>query len=188
MKEFASTSVVRPGADMNKRNWLFDRWTWAIAYAFIVLIPIAMLLAKSFALGWLAVLMGLGPLLAGLWLFAANQLGARKKSPREATAYRQASIAWLVQSAIVAAIIGFGALLAIILGSGSWFSYDFLKIGGLWTYILLGLPPVVAYAAIIQRLLTKRWSLGWTIGLGVVSLFAPWFWAGFTVYATYHTL
>jgi len=187
MKEFNSTSVVRPGADMNKRNWLSERWTWAIAYAFIVLIPVAMLLAEGNALVWLAILMGLGPLLAGLWLFATNQLGTRGKSPRETTTYRQASIAWLVQSAIVAAVIGFGAFLVILLGSSIWFSYDFLKIGGLWTYIVLGLLPVIAYAATIQRLLAKR-SLGWTIGFGIASLPAPWFWAGFAVYAAYHTL
>ncbi len=187
MKEFTSTSVVRPGADMNKRNWLSERWTWAIVYAFIVLIPVAMLLAKGNALVWLAVLMGLGPLLAGLWLFATNQLGARGKSPRETTTYRQASIAWLVQSAIVAGLIGSGALLVILVGNSSWFSYDLLKSGGFITYLLFGLTPVIAYAAAIQRLLAKR-SLGWTIGLGIASLFAPWFWAGFAVYATYHTL
>lgn len=189
MKEFTGTSVVWPDDTMNRRNWLFDRWTWALTYSGIVLIPVALLLVKAFALlGWLPALMALGPILAGLWLFATNQLGAKGKSPREATAYRQASIAWLVQSAIVAAVIGFGAFLVILLGSGSWSSYDFLKSG--WfvlIYLLFGLTPVICYAAAIQRLLAKR-SLGWTMGLGVASLLAPWFWSGFAVYAAYHTL
>ncbi len=187
MKEFTSTSVVRPGADMNKRNWQFERWTWAIAYAFIVLIPIAMLLAKGNSLVWLAVLMGLGPLLAGVWLFATNQLGARDKSPRERTAYRQAAVAWLVQSAIVAGLIGSGAFFVILVGNGSWLSYDLLKSGGFVTYLLFGLTPVICYAAAIQRLLAKR-SIGRTIVLGIASLFAPWFWSGFAVYAAYHVM
>ncbi len=182
MQDFSQTSEAWPSTDMNERNWRSDRWAWALAYSFIILLPVALLLTKGFALGWLAVLMGLGPLLAGLWLFATNQLEVQGKLVRETSVER------LVQSFIVAVVIGFGAFLVILLGSGSRLSYDFLKIGGLWTYILLGLPPVVAYAAIIQRLLAKRWSLGWAIGLGVVSLFAPWFWAGFTVYAAYHTL
>jgi len=150
--------------------------------------PVALLLTKGFALVWLAVLMGFGPLLAGLWLFATNQIEVQGKLVYEE------SIERLVQSLTVAVAVGIGAFLVIILGSGSSLSYDVLKIGGfvtfggIVTYILFGLLPIIAYAAIIQRLLTKQWSLGWTIGLGLASLLAPWFWAGFAVYSAYHTL
>lgn len=182
MQDFSQTSEAWPSTDMNERNWRSDRWAWVLGYSFVILMPVALLLSKGFALVWLAALMALGPLLAGLWLFTTNQLEVEGKLVREASVER------LVQSLIVAAIVGIGAFIVILLGSGSWRSYDFLKIGGLVTYILFGLLPIVAYAAIIQRLLAKQWSLGWTIVLGIASLFAPWFWAGFAVYTAYHTL
>jgi len=187
MREFSPTSVVRPGADMNKREWLASRWTAAGVYAGIILIPVPLLLVKGFALSWLPVLMALGPILAGLWLFATNKLGARGKSPREAQTYRQASTVWLGRSVLVAAVIGLGSALVIVLGSGSWFSYSLLKSGGFVTYALIGLAPVVAYMTAIQRLLVKR-SLGLTLIFGAGSLIAPWLWAGFAVYAANHVL
>jgi len=67
--------------------------------------PVALLLTKAFALRWLPILMALGPLLAGLWLFATNQIGVQEKLVYEE------SVGRLVQSAIVAAIVGIGAFL-----------------------------------------------------------------------------
>ncbi len=191
MKTFDTTSVVRPGADMNKREWLMTRWITAGSYAVIILIAAPWLLIRGSALGWLPILMASGPLMAGLWIFATHQWGATKcNSAREAKAYRQSSFAWLVRSLIVVAIIGLGAYLAIFIGSVGWFgwySYSFLTFGGQVTYVLLGTLPVIAYMASVQRLLTKR-SIVLTYALAVVSLLAPWFWAGFAVYSEYHQL
>ena len=181
MKDFSQRSETWPSTDMNERNWRSDRWAWALAYSFVILMPVALLLTKAFALRWLPILMALGPLLAGLWLFATNQIGVQEKLVYEE------SVGRLVQSAIVAAIVGIGAFLVIFLGSGSQTGYNFLKWGGLVTYILFGLTPIICYAAAIQRLLTKR-SLGWTIAFGVLSLPAAWFWVGFAVYTAHHTL
>ncbi|MBC7943608.1 hypothetical protein H7X68_03875 [Candidatus Saccharibacteria bacterium] len=177
---------------MNKREWLMTRWITAGSYAVIILIAVPWLLIRGSALGWLPILMAAGPFMAGLWLFVTHRRGATKcKSTRETKAYRQASVAWLVQSLIVAVIVGLGAVLAILVGSVGWYSYSFLTFGDgvirVVTYVLLGTLPVIAYMAAVQRLLAKR-SIVLTYVLAVVSLLAPWFWAGFAVYSEYHQL
>lgn len=177
METFYPNSDKYPNtdADMNQRNWLVNRWTPSLIYAAIILIPVPMLLVKAFALQWwLPVLMALGPILIGIWHLT--------------TFYCRGSIDWSGKSIVVGVAVGIGAALVILIGSGSWFSYSFLKSG--WfiiMYALFGLTPVIAYAWMLQRLLAMR-PLGLTLWLGFVSLLAPWFWAGFAVYAAYHAL
>lgn len=201
MKKFESTSAIRPSIDMNRLNWLLDRWIWAISYSAVILIPLPLLLVKAFAIDWLPLPMAIGPLLAGIWLFANHQLAARQmivtsksegvavsnRLRRQAADYRRAAITWMVRALILALVAGGGSTLVILLGNDSWSSYNLLKSGGFVSYALLGLLPVIAYAVAIQRLLAKR-SLNRTIACMIISLLAAWFWRGFAVYAAYHSL
>lgn len=182
-----SLSIVRPGAGMNKRNWETARWIISIAFAAVVLVVLPLVLIKSSTLGFLPLIMASGPLMAALWLFTTNQIGASlTENERTKQAFRDSSLVWLVNGVIIAVIIGIGAFFALLL-SGGWMSYDVLKSLGWISYALLGGLAVAMFAVAIWRLLAKR-TMGWTIACAIISLLAPWFWAGFAAYAQYHTL
>lgn len=168
-----AVSEDHPNDDMNRRNQLADRWLAGGIYAVIVLVVVPMLLVKSMTLPlWLPLLMALGPFAVGIW---------------HAVTPKQLSFKWMLLSLIVAAMMLIGAIFAIVFGSTNWASYSLLTFGGMWTYALLGLIPVIMYAWTLQRLLTQRAFVG-TIITGAFSLLAPWFWAGFMLYAQYHAL
>lgn len=175
-----STNLDKPDATMNKLNSIADMKLASFIWAFIIMVPVPWLLVKGNTLGWLALLMGLGPILAGLWLFATMRLRARKskKSPLKATYQRKAANEWVIKSLAVGLVLGLVAGLVVVVTGNSLVGYNLVKSLGFWTYAIIGLAPVVAYAWMTYRLLNRR-KLGWTIALGLVSLLAPWFWASY---------
>lgn len=186
--DHVGAATTRPVDNMDRRNWLADRWLIGGIYAAIVLIVVPLLLVKSLALlTWLPLLMALGPFAAGLWHPIASMIEARRPSPHQTVEHGQSPLKWMMLSFVITALVGIGAFLMIIAGSANWTSYSILTFGGIWTYILFGLPPVIMYAWTIQRLLAQRVFIG-TIITSVVSLLAPWFWAGFMLYSQYHAL
>ncbi|MEP7205024.1 MAG: hypothetical protein ABI716_02430, partial [Candidatus Saccharibacteria bacterium] len=106
-------------ADMNQRNWLVARWSVALAYSAIVLIPVAMLLAYGFQLGWLPAVMALGPLLAGIWLFISIRSATKLLPLDEAEPLEQTSKDLLMSALIVMVVIFAVAWFAIWIGSAS---------------------------------------------------------------------
>jgi hypothetical protein len=135
--------------------------------------------------------MAAGLVLAGLWscytlLFTPDVIPDLPPENRLSE-----TILTLLITAFLGAVMFFTAWIVTSLGSTSYFSYNVLKVWGLISYILLGSLPVVAYALTLHAVATRQviTTIKWkviTIFSLVLSLAAPWFWAGFKLYADYH--
>ena len=166
-----------------------------IVYGISALMIIPFLLQKTaiaeFCI-WLAIVMAGGLIIAGMWgigsLFVRNPVTDKRVDDRSSKA-----IATGLVSAFLAIMMFVTTWLVASIGSNSWDSYSLLKSGGLITYVLLGLLPVVAYIVALHAVATRQviTSLGWgitTIVCMAVSLLGPWFWSGYRLYLDYHVI
>ncbi|HEU4830762.1 MAG TPA: hypothetical protein VFS65_01155 [Candidatus Saccharimonadales bacterium] len=135
----------------------------------------------------LPLIMMSGILLVGIWLFASNQLNARRKSKREAAKQRSIANTWAAWSLVIAAIIGIGGSLVTHF-TNTWDGYTFLTSGGMISFTLLGMLPIVGYLFAIARLLNRKKSIWLTILFAIISLLGPYFASSWYVYTLYHVM
>lgn len=140
----------------------------------------------------MAMAMALGLVLAGLW--GMIELLWPDPVTHEKREDRSSQMIWTgLAAGLMAVVLFLLAWLVATIGSGSWFSYDVLKSGGLVTYIIGGLLPVIGYTLVLYAVATRqiiinvKWRAAAIIGL-VFSLLAPWFWAGYRLYLDYHVM
>lgn len=142
---------------------------------------------------WLAILMAGGLIVAGLWSAGMLVFARDVKTDRWVDDRQSKAIISLLVSAFMAVVMFLAVWLVTSIGGSNWDSYTVLKSGGLITYILGGLLPVVAYTLVLHAVATRQviTSLGWRIATIIcmaVSLMAPWFWSGYKLYSDYHVM
>jgi hypothetical protein len=139
----------------------------------------------------LAFLMGLGLIGASLWgiwtLYRHSPVTGMPVENRNQVARN-----YLITSLGTAVIVYLATWFLTWVFSNSWVTYTALKSGGLITYVLFGLTPVVAYIQSVYGVATRKiitdryWSFGIALILVPWSIMAPVIWVGFKVYSDYH--
>lgn len=162
-----------------------------VSIAFIMVVPFAMQnMAIADFCSQIATVMAVGMILAGCWgmleLFWPDPVTGKRVDDRP-----NRTISAGLAAAFLAVVISLLAWLVATVGATSFFSYDLLKSGGLVTYIIGGLLPVIGYALVLYAVATRqiitnvKWRFIAIAGLAF-SLMAPWFWAGYKLFADYH--
>ena len=190
-----STNLNAPDATMSVSGRNAASTGLFVAYSALALIVVPFLLIKLEAtvLGTvLPFLMAGGLTFAGLWGTVATFLVNPKTGEPVPGRGAKAGLMFLL-TAVLSVVAWFAASAVIGIGNDSWDSYDTLKSGGITTYILLGLLPVVTYFVLLQAMSSRRimTNIGWPIVSIIclaLSMLAPWFWAGFKLYADYHVM
>ena len=186
--------IDAPDSTMSLRNRNASSTGFFIAYAILALVVVPFLLVKQEADTFnntLPFLMAGGPALAGLWGAISTYLPDPKTGKTVPGRNAKAAVMLLLM-AVVSIGTWFATNIVVGIGGDDWNSYDILKSGGLATYVVLGLLPAIAYCMLLhsmssRRIMSAKWLILSMICLAT-SMLAPWFWAGFKLYADNHVM
>lgn len=189
------SNIDAPDSTMSLRGRNAASTGWFIAYSTVALVVVPFLLVKQEASTLntaLPFLMAGGPALAGLWGMVTTYL-PDPKTGEPVPGRKALAIVMLWWTVVMSAVTWVMSSVLVAIGNDNWDSYNVLKSGGLATYALLGLLPVIAYLILMQAAASRRIisSCKWQVASGIclaVSMLVPWFWAGFKVYSDYHAL